>query len=663
MVMFRIPDSTAIPMTQIAVAVRRCLRRVITPLNVSLAVVCAAELLLCTTAIAFLWPRSVQFGFAKPTCFVNPTIFPGLTNQTASQTFVAKAQPAIIVAGHVLYAHTTCLTPVSTPRPGTANYIKLTQPGFGPLHKTIRVTTAALPSVDFRSPLAKPITTTKSLYFRLSTPDQVFTYQLLANDRRTTCTKSTNLLVCNMAPLQLEQSANYTLAMQQTFAGHRTTLFSQTVTTVGAVQLASSTIVPNQTVFDVPTHLTLTFNKPIRSYTGAQLVSLDAAGASKKITSKITASGNTLDVTFAAPLARNTAFEVRVQAITAPDGGHLPAPFVLAFATSGGPKVQSVSIGSYRVSPGSNITLTFDTTVASGQNLPDYIQLVVNGSTVATSLTRRGNQVIMNPAIGLPRCTRFTIQVQDGLQNDAGVAGGSAWSFDSRTLCYTTFSLGTSVKGRDITAYKFGSGGSLVVFAGNIHGNEKSSNYTLTSWIDYLERNYDSIPTGHTIVVIPLLNPDGFSAGTRTNAHNVDLNRNFPASSWKQSITMPGGVLNPNGGGPSPLSEPESSAFASYIASTHPRLVLTYHSKAGIVEPNDAGDSDSLAHTYDSKSNLNYSGTAQNDTVFAYDTTGSFEDWARQAHNTPVLLVELWTDTANEFSKNQAAMWYMAAQL
>lgn len=80
-------------------------------------------------------------------------------------------------------------------------------------------------------------------------------------------------------------------------------------------------------------------------------------------------------------------------------------------------------------------------------------------------------------------------------------------------------------------------------YVGNMHGNEVTGRETLLHLIEYLCVNYgvvDSI-TGlvdHTrLHIMPSMNPDGYDrahvgdvSGTtgRTNAHNVDLNRNFP---------------------------------------------------------------------------------------------------------------------------------------
>jgi murein peptide amidase A len=66
--------------------------------------------------------------------------------------------------------------------------------------------------------------------------------------------------------------------------------------------------------------------------------------------------------------------------------------------------------------------------------------------------------------------------------------------------------------------------------------------------------------------LVPAANPDGLAAGTRQNAHGVDLNRNWPAA-WVHT-----GVS-----GPRPLSEPESRAMAAFILRIKPKLTIWYH--------------------------------------------------------------------------------------
>jgi hypothetical protein len=617
--------------------------------------------LLLTSAFtaSFYWPRSVAFSFSSPNCFTSPTLLPNLITKHPGKTFSADPAPTLSIAGYPLYSHTTCVTPVQAPEKGAAETLSFSPAILPFLKKHIRVSAGNLPTISSQAPLAGPISIKDPLVFPLTMADRVFEYQLLVNDQKVACGKEKRQVTCDVSKLELAQSASYTFAMQRVFGGEaHDILFEQQAATVGAVQVTSSSIAPGQTVYNVPAELTLTLNKSLKSFEGVELTIL--AGADRQaVPITTTGSGDTITVRFDEPLARSTTFELSVKNIAADDGGYLPVPYFFHFATSGGPKVKSLNIGSSKVSTTASVTVTFDANVLSDQSVGDFVRLEINGQAVAASATLKGNTVTLKPTNALSRCTDFTVRVLDGLKNEFGISGGSAYQFKSRTICQTVFSIGTSVQGRSITAYRFGIGSSYVVFIGGMHGNEKSSTYSLNSLIDYLEAHDSQIPANRSIIVIPNLNPDGYAVTKRTNANNVDLNRNFPANNWKQGVTMPDKTYNPNGGGAYPLSEPESSAIANYILSVKPRLVLTYHAAAGVVMPNDAGDSDALARVYDQKSNLGYEPSSQTGAIFEYDTTGSFEEWLYDKHGIPTLLVELWTTTKNEYSKNQDAMWHM----
>ena len=95
-----------------------------------------------------------------------------------------------------------------------------------------------------------------------------------------------------------------------------------------------------------------------------------------------------------------------------------------------------------------------------------------------------------------------------------------------------TFLLGRSVDGRPITAVEIGDPdtrrSTLVV--GCIHGDECAG-------IAIAKRLISTRPPAETnLWIITNLNPDGAAAGTRGNAHGVDLNRKFPRQWQKCSV-------------------------------------------------------------------------------------------------------------------------------
>ena len=95
--------------------------------------------------------------------------------------------------------------------------------------------------------------------------------------------------------------------------------------------------------------------------------------------------------------------------------------------------------------------------------------------------------------------------------------------------------------------------------------------------------------------VIPCLNPDGLLNGTRQNAAGVDLNRNFPASTWRSdaSFTYPPGIAparrvpanrtNRSSPGAHAGSEPETQALMALVGRLQPPLVVDLHSPLELI--------------------------------------------------------------------------------
>jgi protein MpaA len=132
-----------------------------------------------------------------------------------------------------------------------------------------------------------------------------------------------------------------------------------------------------------------------------------------------------------------------------------------------------------------------------------------------------------------------------------------------------TVLLGRSWQGRPIQAIEVGDpSGVPVLVVGCIHGNE-------TAGIAIANALARLSPRGIVLWIVPDLNPDGVAAGTRQNAHGVDLNRNFP---WRWRPMS--GVYE---SGPRPLSEREARIAHVLILRLHPHLTVWFHQHLDMV--------------------------------------------------------------------------------
>lgn len=120
----------------------------------------------------------------------------------------------------------------------------------------------------------------------------------------------------------------------------------------------------------------------------------------------------------------------------------------------------------------------------------------------------------------------------------------------------------TSVQGRSIPIYRFGTGQTeqVFLFAG-FHGNEPQGPYILDKILEQLVAN-DGYYTDKSVFVIPRVNPDALVSKRRTNAHGVDLNRNFPTRNFVPHRAKG----TPYYGGPKALSEPESQIVHTLLS-------------------------------------------------------------------------------------------------
>jgi hypothetical protein len=610
-------------------------------------------------------PQQLPYSFAqKKSCVSSPRLLSGLSTISVGGAYRVYREGGLAIGGFSLYSSSICADSTSAPVEKRSYAYRERLIGLGFLGRTITVGTPAFPVLTGGSTQKRSVPPDAPLKLELSQVDKAFGYTLILDDtpaaKTSTCKTEEKTLSCDLAPLGLTYAQTYSLTIIRTYQQKRVSAIGampiQTITPVG---VASTSIAPGSVVLEKPTQIIVEVDKTIKSLGTVQLVAKQPDGTESVIPATASFAGDRVVAKLGQELPRRLPFELRLASIEATDGSGFQAKsFVLPFSTSGGPRVKNANIGKRNVATGQTITVTLDQPLLAVQDIGKNVQLTVNGARATATYTIQGDKIHIKPASEFPLCAPFSVTINKDIQSQFGISGDSGWSTSSRAICYSTFSIGRSVQGRTITAYRLGNGPDLIVYMGAMHGSEANSKNIMAEWFSELNAGAEKIPAHRSIVIIPAVNPDGVAAGTRFNARGVDLNRNFPANDWKSVVTTPGGSGATPAGGPSPLSEPESQAIAAYIRSNSPRLVMSFHSKAAVVEANEAGDSVTIANGYASRSRYRAVPKSQSAPVFQYDTTGAMEDWMRDKLDRPAIVVELATSSSSEFGRNRDALWY-----
>ena len=190
--------------------------------------------------------------------------------------------------------------------------------------------------------------------------------------------------------------------------------------------------------------------------------------------------------------------------------------------------------------------------------------------------------------------------------------------------------LGYSHENRPIELYSIGSGPIPVLILGGVHGDEVEGFTLAERFLALVDEGSYTVPSRLNLFISPRLNPDGCALIKRTNAKNVDLNRNLPTQNWTGDIAniryYPGEA---------PGSEPENKVLIEFLETLKPKLILSLHSYEKPMVNYDGAISKEVAEVMAKANGLEAKGD------IGYPTTGSLGNYAGIERKIPTITLEI----------------------
>ena len=212
-----------------------------------------------------------------------------------------------------------------------------------------------------------------------------------------------------------------------------------------------------------------------------------------------------------------------------------------------------------------------------------------------------------SPRVTLDDYQAWVDSVLLGYRSYAQICSTMAALADTYPLICRLETLGLSVQNRPILMMRVTDNPQIEEaepefrILGPHHGDEKIASEITLSFLQYVLASYDSSTVVRNLVdstelwVIPIVNVDGHVGNRRTNANNVDINRDY-GYRWSGM-----------GSSPSPFSQPETRLMRQHDLDNSISMEFAYHSSASYVnylwdnhpaDPPDSGLVTSFAQQY-----------------------------------------------------------------